>query len=201
MSEQRVYNSHQGTKPSNPKDAVGVNKSPMMSYVPQSVIAELGIAMMEGGHKYGRHNYRAVGVRASIYADATARHLAAWWEGEDFDPDSAALLSHITKAIASLTVLRDSMIQGNFQDDRPPKSSMDWQALHAETKALNEQYPNPVSSITEVNMTWVRAAEDGLPERQDWPAEVDPPVDEQRPSDDKLRDAFLQQHSAWRRRA
>lgn len=74
--------------------------------------------MLEGGIKYGRHNYRVIGVRGSVYYDATRRHIDAWWEGQDVDPDSG--LNHITKAICSLVVLRDAMIQGKFTDDRPP---------------------------------------------------------------------------------
>ena len=138
-----------GIKDTNPKDACGVLKAPL-SYVSMPVMFEVGLGMLEGGHKYGRHNYRAIGVRASIYFDATMRHLASWWAGEDLDPDSKAALSHITKAIASLTVLRDAMIQDKWTDDRPPKSKVNWDALHLATKVLNEQYPNPVQSYTEL---------------------------------------------------
>lgn len=106
-------------KPSNPKDEIGIRKVPM-SVVPANVLAEVAAALLEGASKYGRHNYREVGVRESVYYDATMRHLMAWWEGEDIDPDSG--LSHVTKAITSLIVLRDSMMQGNSMDDRPPKS-------------------------------------------------------------------------------
>lgn len=106
-------------KDTNPKDAVGIRKAPM-STVSAPVMAEVGVAMLEGAAKYGRHNYRASGVRASVYYDATLRHLFSWWEGEDLDPDSH--MSHITKAITSLVVLRDAMIQGMCTDDRPPRS-------------------------------------------------------------------------------
>lgn len=106
------------TKPTNPKDAVGSTKPPL-STIPGTVLMELGTAMLEGALKYGRHNYRVAGVRSSIYYDATMRHLIAWWEGEDIDPDSG--LSHITKAIASLVVLRDAQLCGKIEwDDRPP---------------------------------------------------------------------------------
>ena len=97
-------------KPTNPKDTVGIKKAPM-STVSAPVMIEVGLAMMEGARKYGRHNYRAIGIRASVYFDASMRHLLSWWEGEDIDPDSG--LSHITKAISSLMVLRDAMIQSN----------------------------------------------------------------------------------------
>lgn len=109
-------------KPSNPKDIVGTRKV-AMSCLPWRVLWNVALAMMEGALKYGRHNYRAVGVRASVYFDATQRHLGAWWEGEDLDPDSR--LSHIDKALSSLVVLRDSMLQGNMVDDRPLSSGYD----------------------------------------------------------------------------
>lgn len=110
----------------NLKDAIGIRKAPL-STVPMNVLAEVGTAMLEGAAKYGRHNFRHAGVRASVYFDAVvARHMLDWWEGEDDDPDSG--LSHITKAIAGLMVLRDSMMRGNWVDDRPPKSNPEYRA-------------------------------------------------------------------------
>jgi len=134
-------------KPTNPKDAVGVLKYPM-SYVSAPVLAEMAVGMAEGGHKYGRHNYRVIGVRASIYYDATMRHLMQWWEGEELDPDSG--LNHITKALTSLCVLRDAMIQGKFNDDRPPKSKAWAEDLNARTKALDKKYSEKKASYTEI---------------------------------------------------
>lgn len=134
-------------KPSNPKDSVGIKKV-YFSVIPWGVIAELGLALLEGALKYGRHNYRAIGVRGSVYYDATLRHLTDWWEGTDTDPDSG--LSHITKAIASLTVLRDAMIQENWEDDRPPRMKEGWvQELNLKAAALVEKYPNPAKVYTE----------------------------------------------------
>lgn len=109
-------------KETNPKDAVGIKKWRQFTTVPFTIIWELGVAMLEGARKYGRHNYRVSGVRASVYIDATFGHLSQWWEGEDNDPDTG--LSHITKAMASLCVLRDAMMQGKFVDDRPPKTDV-----------------------------------------------------------------------------
>jgi Domain of unknown function (DUF5664) len=106
------------TKLSNPKDSVGCKKAPM-STVSALVLAEIGVGMLEGALNYGRHNYRVVGVLASIYYDATMRHLRSWWEGEDIDPKSQ--LHHVTKAITSLVVLRDAMIMDMYTDDRPPR--------------------------------------------------------------------------------
>jgi Domain of unknown function (DUF5664) len=140
------------TKPTNPKDAFGIKKA-SLSCVPSPVLMEVGIGMLEGAGKYGRHNYRIYGVRASVYYDAALRHLMSWWEGEDIDADSG--LSHVTKAICSLVVLRDAMIQGKFNDDRPPVSRAWLADLNAKAEALFEKYPDPVKPYTEADNSWL----------------------------------------------
>lgn len=127
----------EAVKDTNPKDAIGVRKAPM-STVPMNVIAEIGVAMLEGASKYGRHNYRAMGVRSSVYFDATMRHLMDWWEGVDIDPDSG--MSHITKAITSLTVLRDAQMQGMCTDDRPPRSKDFYSHLNKTSGEIIDKY-------------------------------------------------------------
>ena len=125
-------------KDTNPKDSVGIKKVPI-STVPSTVLAELGLAMLEGARKYGRHNYRVAGVRASVYMDAVFRHMHQWWEGQDIDPDSG--LSHITKAIASLVVLRDSMINDNWIDDRPPSIDENfWILMNKKAAEIIDRY-------------------------------------------------------------
>ncbi len=138
-----------GEKPSNPKDSVGIMKVPF-SRIPWPVMAEVGLGMLEGDLKYGAHNYRVIGVRASIYFDATMRHLTDWWEGQDVDMESAANLSHITKAISSLVVLRDAMIQQKFVDDRPPCAAEGWQQELSKTaKEMQEKLPRKAQPFTE----------------------------------------------------
>lgn len=130
------------TKETNPKDAVGTGKVPF-SVIPSGVLGELGCAMLEGGRKYGRHNYRVAGVRGSVYYDALMRHMTAWWEGEDIDPDSG--VHHVVKTIATLFVLRDSQLQGNWVDDRPPTSPAGWQIeLNKKCEDIIKKYPNAV---------------------------------------------------------
>lgn len=124
-------------KDSNPKDAIGVMKA-KLSVVPSGVLYDLGLAMLEGACKYGRHNYRAAGVRASVYYDAACGHIMDWWEGQDLDPESD--LSHVTKAIASLVVLRDAMMQDMLTDDRPPRSKVTKADFNAKARAIIERY-------------------------------------------------------------
>jgi len=122
----------------NPKQAFGRAKI-CKSCVPAPVLAELSVAMLEGALKYGRHNYRESEIVFSDYYDALDRHISAWWEGEDIDPDSG--LSHITKAIATLVVLRDAMMFECVVDDRPPAYPDGWMdKLNALTVKLREKH-------------------------------------------------------------
>lgn len=133
-------------KEGNPKDAVGSLKFGM-SNVSAQVIAEMSVGMLEGALKYGRHNYRIKGVRASVYYDAANRHIMAYWEGEDIDPESG--LPHIVKAMTSLAVLREGYIMGNVQDDRPPRLQTGWIGkLNEMVAALIKKYPDPKAPFT-----------------------------------------------------
>lgn len=133
-------------KDTNPKDAVGTKKTPF-TVIPFTVLWELGCALLEGARKYGRHNYRVAGVRGSVYIDASMRHLSSWWEGEDIDPDSG--LSHITKAIASLTVMRDAMLQEKFIDDRPPKARHNNEWTNNQAAMIIDKYPDAAEAYLE----------------------------------------------------
>ena len=102
-------------KDTNPKDAIGANKLPLHLWpVPATALGSL--ALLDGALKYGRTNWRSAGVRASIYVDACQRHLAAWFEGEDSDPDSG--LNHLGHALACLAILTDAQHAGKLTDDR-----------------------------------------------------------------------------------
>lgn len=144
------------TKPTtlgtNPKDAAGVRKWRQFFAIPYRVMWEIGVAMLEGAMKYGRFNYRVTGVQASIYIDAARGHIDSWCEGQDIDPDSK--LNHITKAITSLIVLRDGMIEGNFIDDRAPKhESFDAHTaeLQGIVDGMMDKYPEPVKPFTQAD--------------------------------------------------
>lgn len=138
-------------KETNPKDIVGIKKVPFCT-IPFRVLTGIGLALLEGARKYGRHNYRVAGVVASVYVDACFRHLTDWWEGTDIDPDSN--LNHIDKAIATLVVLRDCMYSGNWNDDRPPKTKPGWvQEANRKAAEIIEKYPNSLPPYTEFHKT------------------------------------------------
>lgn len=74
------------------------------------------IAMLNGALKYGRGNFRAIGVRSSIYVDAAQRHLTAWFEGEENDPDDG--VPHLAAALACIAIIIDAKAAGKLNDDR-----------------------------------------------------------------------------------
>ena len=103
------------TKPTNPKDAIGSSKMPVHLW-PETATLVGSLALLDGALKYGRSNFRAIGVRSSIYYDAARRHLTAWFEGEDVDPDSG--VPHLGHALACLAILVDAEAAGKLNDDR-----------------------------------------------------------------------------------
>jgi hypothetical protein len=129
-------------KPTNPKDLMGIRKVSFCC-LPWPVLGEAGLGMQEGGMKYGRHNYRSEGVAVSTYVDAVIRHITAYWEGEDIDPDSG--IHHIGKAISTLIVLRDAQLNDKATDDRPIKPrNPDWlKELNDQASKLVDKYPQP----------------------------------------------------------
>lgn len=104
-------------KPTNPKDMVAVTKLPL-HLVPSTISAYAALAFAEGAAKYGAYNWRAAGVRASVYKSALQRHLEKWWNGEWADP--ATGVPHLASVIACAGILLDADLVDKLTDDRPP---------------------------------------------------------------------------------
>jgi Domain of unknown function (DUF5664) len=102
-------------KPTNPKDAIGSGKLPLHLWPTTATIMGC-LGFLNGALKYGRANWRASGVRASIYVDAAKRHLDAWFEGEECDPDDG--VPHLAAALASIAIIVDARAAGKLNDDR-----------------------------------------------------------------------------------
>lgn len=104
-----------GLKPTNPKQAIGSDKIPFHLW-PETATLLGVLGMTDGTLKYGRSNFRAAGVKASIYIDACRRHLNAWFEGEDVADDSQ--IPHLGHALACLAIIIDAQAAGRLEDDR-----------------------------------------------------------------------------------
>lgn len=138
-------------KESNPKMVYGDTKVGLSS-LPFGPLYEVALAMLEGGLKYGKHNYRELGCKASTYFDAAIGHLIAWHEGEDIDEESG--LPHLMKAVACLIVIRDSQLMGNDTDDRPIKYPKGVPLRNNPlVQKLKDKYPNPEEPYTELRKT------------------------------------------------
>lgn len=120
-------------KDTNPKDAIAIDKLPMHLVSP-IIKAYQAIAHYLGNVKYGAWNYRAAGVRNSIYKSALERHVDAWWEGEDYDPTDGT--PHLANAQACLNILIEGQYTPGTVDDRPPSRRKELAAVRAEFEAL-----------------------------------------------------------------
>lgn len=101
--------------PNDPKKINGDAKTPL-HLLPPYALAQTALAHKEGAEKYGPWNWRQTGVCATTYIGAIMRHLAAWQDGEDLDPDSG--LSHIAKVAACCNIILDAEHCGKLVDDR-----------------------------------------------------------------------------------
>lgn len=123
-------------KPTNPKDAIAINKLPLHLVSP-IVKAYQSIAHFLGNVKYGAWNYRGAGARASVYKAALDRHIDAWWEGEENDPTDGT--PHLANALACIGIILDAKHAGKLVDDRPPSLGHELAKLRAEFEPLMDR--------------------------------------------------------------
>lgn len=108
-------------KNGNPKDLAAADRLPL-DLVPPSLEMFAAMAFAEGATKYGRYNWRVMGVSASVYYAAVQRHLKKWFNGEDVDPDTG--VPHLASVLAGLGIIIDAQMCGRLNDDRPPAVSL-----------------------------------------------------------------------------
>lgn len=94
---------------------------------PPTATALGAVALFEGKSKYGRLNWRAAPVQASVYVGAAKRHLDEWFEGNDTSLDAG--LHHLGSALASIAILVDAQVQGSLIDDRQYGDAKAYQQL------------------------------------------------------------------------
>lgn len=151
--------------PQNPKDVLGSTK-PGLSTIPCAPLYEVAAALLTGAMKYGKHNWRAVPVRASVYYDASLRHIMAWWEGQDNDPESG--LPHLAHAVAGLLLYRDASINNMVIDDRPIATGNPHIRIAAQVKALHDACSDPAAPFTQQNWCAQSGDTDVWPQSQYW---------------------------------
>lgn len=113
----------------NPKDAAGRAKLPLHLW-PATATAMGCLGLLEGMGKYGRLNWRATPVYASIYVAALKRHVDDWFEGAELSADSQN--PHLANALACLAILVDAKAHGTLIDDRQFAPNNGYEKLVAE---------------------------------------------------------------------
>lgn len=98
-----------------PKGEVGKTK-PQLHLIPKVSLEQQANALQLGEEKYGFFNWRETKVGANTYISAMFRHLAAFKEGEDLDPESGT--SHLGHVMASCAIILDAAKCGTLVDDR-----------------------------------------------------------------------------------
>lgn len=88
---------------------------PRISLIPTSALNDMANAFGFGAAKYGDHNFRR-GINMSRLLDAAYRHLNAFKEGEDLDPESG--FSHLGHALASIAMASFMYYNRPDLDDR-----------------------------------------------------------------------------------
>lgn len=92
-----------------------------LSLVPRIASEEMARAFMVGEKKYGRYNYTA-GLQSHRLIAAAMRHLHAYQEGEDMDPEGTEFRSkHLGHALASIAMLLHCEELGTLTDTRRKK--------------------------------------------------------------------------------
>lgn len=140
-------------KTTNPKDAAAIDRLPL-HLCPATLEIFATLAFVCGAVKYEPHNWREAGVSAAVYYDACRRHLNAWFNGEDDDPDEK--VPHLASAAASLAVIIDAMVCGKLNDTR---------VKSAPVAALQRSMPTKVREIREATAAVVERKRSALPQR------------------------------------
>ena len=90
-------------------------KPERFSLLPFDALDEIVRSYDYGAKKYSPHNWRR-GYAWSLSFDALMRHLTAWWEGENIDPESGH--SHLAHAGWHVLALLWFQLNAKGTDDR-----------------------------------------------------------------------------------
>lgn len=96
------------------------NGKPRISLIPREAILGMAQALTYGASKYSSDNFKN-GIEYRRLVDAAMRHLLAWVDNENLDPESG--LSHLDHALATLAMLKYMSENVPEMDDRYKKDN------------------------------------------------------------------------------
>lgn len=88
---------------------------PALSMIPKSSLDLEAAVLAFGAKKYERNNWKK-GMEWTRLVDSALRHITAWNDGEELDPESG--LSHLAHAKCCLSFLIEYQTKGLGEDDR-----------------------------------------------------------------------------------
>jgi len=88
---------------------------PDLSLLPRHSLEQVALVLMMGANKYGRYNW-AGGMKWSRMVGAAMRHIVAFNDGENTDPESG--ISHLAHAVCGLIFLLEYQHNNLGEDDR-----------------------------------------------------------------------------------
>jgi hypothetical protein len=107
-----------------------------LSLIPYTALIEEAKGFMFGEKKYARDNFKE-GLASHRLVAASLRHILAWHEGEDLDPESGA--NHLGHARCCLAMLLECERLGTLQDTRfKPKKKEAEKIITAPENSLTE---------------------------------------------------------------
>ena len=82
------------------------SNKPRMELLPMDALMEVAKVLTYGAKKYAPGNWKKVPEARERYTGALLRHLAAWMEGEEADPEAKdEILLHIAQAATNALFL------------------------------------------------------------------------------------------------
>lgn len=139
---------------------------PPLSLLPRAALEAEAMVLAYGANKYGRDNWR-LGMDHSRLLDACLRHIVAYAEGEDIDPESG--LPHLAHARCSLGFLLHYRAAGVGADDRVVRAA---EPTTAQKPALKEPKVKKVKMLCWLaeghHLEWLLDGEEGYAEQAGW---------------------------------
>lgn len=91
---------------------------PTFELIPFDLLADVNKVLQHGKCVYGVGNWRKKpGFKLSRCYNALLRHMFAWWNGEDLDPQTK--ISHLAHAMCNLLFMMYHFKNNKESDDRP----------------------------------------------------------------------------------
>lgn len=111
---------------------------PRMDLLPTAPLVEISKVLGFGASKYSAHNWRG-GIEYSRLIGSAYRHLAAFNDGEDYDPESG--LPHLAHLGCCVVFLLEQFSKGTGLDDRYKDPNLKEQ--------IETIWPTPVEEVTD----------------------------------------------------